>query len=433
MTSQQQGGAGGTRKSWAGTVTAAALITAASAPGQTAGLSPFTDPLIDQLGISRTDISLSYLVGTLAGALALPFIGRALDRWGARLVITAAALVFSSALLAMSFVSEILGLTAGFVFLRMAGQGALTLAATTAVVKAVTYRRGLAVGITAAVGSAGISLTPVLVERLISAGGVQLAWRLEAVAVLVIILPMVLLLPRHRPVAVHKNPAPQDHAPAAGHDGEHGNGHVRERLWSGKQAARTPIFWAIAAALAATGMLSTALAFHQVSILTAQGLSTTEAAANFIPQTVTGILATIILGAVSHRLDPRLALAGSMGLLAAALLFLPLITGTLPGIFYGLLLGGAGGAVRAVEPIALAHYFGTASIGGIRGVISAINVGSTALGPILFSLGRDASGGYVMPSLLASAIPLGVAVFALLCPAPGSTGGILRRSTPAKV
>ncbi|MHA7274868.1 hypothetical protein ACX80Z_15755 [Arthrobacter sp. TMT4-20] len=47
--------------SWSGTVLAAALITAATAPGQTAGLSPFTDPLIEQLEISRTDHSLSYL------------------------------------------------------------------------------------------------------------------------------------------------------------------------------------------------------------------------------------------------------------------------------------------------------------------------------------------------------------------------------------
>lgn len=404
---------------WIGTVTAAALITAASAPGQTAGLSPFTDPLIHQLGVSRTDISFSYLLGTLAGAVALPFIGRALDRWGSRLVIIAAALLFSGTLLAMSFASELIGLTAGFVFLRMAGQGALTLAATTAVVKSVTHRRGLAIGITAAVGSAGISLTPVVVERLISAGGMQLAWRLEAVAVLIVIIPAVFFLPRHRPFAIPETVATRvgDAARIA-----------HQRHWSGKQAARTPIFWVIAAALATTGMLSTALAFHQVSILTAQGLSTTEAAANFIPQTVTGILATIILGAFSHRLDPRLALVGSMGLLVTALLFLPLVTGTLSGVIYGLLLGGAGGAVRAVEPIALAHYYGTVSIGGIRGVISAINVGSTALGPILFSLGRDASQGYVVPSLLAATLPLGVAVFALLCPVPGSSGGILRRT-----
>lgn len=403
---------------WSGTVIAAALITAATAPGQTAGLSPFTDPLIEQLGISRTDLSLSYLIGTLAGAAALPFVGRGLDRWGARKVITAAALVFAATLLALSFATDIAGLTIGFVFLRMAGQGALTLAATTAVVKAITTRRGLALGITAAVGSAGISLTPVLVDRLISAGGVEMAWRYQSLAVLIIILPMVLILPKHRPSAPAK-PVPGDPAP---HPGT-----IPGADWSSRQAARTPIFWAIAAALAATGMLTTGLAFHQISILTTQGLTSTQAAANFIPQTITGILATLIAGALSHRVDPRYALAGSMLLLAGALSFLPFISGLPTALLYGLILGAASGSIRAIEPIALSHYFGTENIGGIRGIITSINVGSTALGPILFSLGRDLTGNYSVPGLAFAILPLSVAVFSLLCPAPGQSKRLMAR------
>lgn len=402
--------------SWSGTVIAAALITAASAPGQTAGLSPFTDPIIEQLGVSRTDISVSYLIGTLVGAAALPFIGRALDRWGARSIITAAVVILSATLFAMSFVVEIYGLTAGFIFLRMAGQGTLTLAATTAVVKAIRTRRGLALGITAAVGSAGISLTPVLMDRLISAGSIQTAWRYQAVAVLLIVLPMVLLLPRHRAQArADTSEGPETTKPAV------------DESWTTGRAARAPIFWAIAAALAATGMLTTGLAFHQISILTSQGLSSTAAAANFIPQTIAGILATLAAGAFSHRLDPRYSLAGSMVLLALALCFLPFVAGVLTAMLYGLALGAAAGALRAVEPIALAHYFGTESIGGIRGIITAINVGSTALGPILFSIGRDLTGNYTVPSIAFAALPIAVAITALLCPVPGQTHRLLRR------
>jgi MFS family permease len=404
----KRGGSGAS--SWSGTVFAASLITAATAPGQTAGLSAFTDPLIEQLGISRTDISVSYLIGTLVGAAALPFVGRGLDRWGARAVITVAALVFSATLLALSFVTDVAGLTAGFVFLRMAGQGALTLAATTAVVKALTTRRGLGLGITAAVGSAGISLTPVLMEQLIGASDVQTAWRYQAAAVLVIILPLVLLLPPHRPRA------PAIRIPRAGRATDPP---VKDENWTSGRAARTPIFWAIAAALAATGMLTTGLAFHQISILTAQGLTSTQAAANFIPQTVAGILATLAAGALSGRIDPRYSLAGCMVLLGAALGFLPFVTGVGSAMAYGLVLGAAAGAVRAIEPIALSHYFGTESIGGIRGIITAINVGSTALGPILFSLGRDLVGNYALPAVSFAVFPLAVAVAALLCPVPG--------------
>ncbi|WP_231554525.1 MFS transporter [Arthrobacter sp. L77] len=407
---------------WWGVVAAGALISAATAPGQTAGLSPLTDPLIDELGISRTDISSSYLLGTLVGAVALPFIGRGIDRWGPRKVILIAVTAFALALLGLSFVSDIYGLTAGFVILRMAGQGTLTLAATTAVVKAFHHRRGLAIGLVSAIGSAGISLTPILVERLVSSGGIALAWRVQSVAVLVVVLPMILFLPRHqkRPQPVpgqHRLPAAPAHpaGPAVAGRAPSGSGD-----WTTEEAARTPIFWVIAAALAATGMLSTALAFHQVSILTGQGLSTTEAAANFIPQTITAILATLTVGVVAHKLDPRYALTGSMALLAAALCFLPLITGFGLAVAYGLVLGAAGGAIRAIEPIALAHYYSTESIGGIRGVITSINVGSTALGPILFSIGRDITGSYTAPSLIAALIPVTVGTVALFCPSPGS-------------
>ncbi len=57
---------------WWTTVAAAGLISVMTAPGQTAGLSVFTDPLIDGLGIDRTAIALSYLIGTLIGAAAQP-------------------------------------------------------------------------------------------------------------------------------------------------------------------------------------------------------------------------------------------------------------------------------------------------------------------------------------------------------------------------
>lgn len=58
----------------------ASIVAAVTAPEQTAGVSVFTDHLIRDLGVSRTLISTSYLIGTLGGALALPLVGRALDR-----------------------------------------------------------------------------------------------------------------------------------------------------------------------------------------------------------------------------------------------------------------------------------------------------------------------------------------------------------------
>ena len=57
-----------------------------TAPGQTVGVSVFVDPMIADLGVSRSEISIAYFVGTLTGATALPSVGRWIDRVGVRRV-----------------------------------------------------------------------------------------------------------------------------------------------------------------------------------------------------------------------------------------------------------------------------------------------------------------------------------------------------------
>lgn len=385
---------------WWSAVLAAGLISAMTFPGQTAGLSVFTDPLIAELDIDRTAISLSYLVGTLLGASAQPLIGRALDRWDARTVIICIGTGFAVILLLLSFVTEILGLTVGFVGVRMAGQGALSLAVTTAVARAVTERRGLALGISASIGSAGISLAPIGLERLISAVGVHAAWRWEALAVLVLVLPAALLMKSAHRRGVSETAS----RPAKG--------------WTLAQARRTGMFWVICAATSATAMLSTALVFHQIAILGDQGLSPLEAAANFLPQTITGLLMTLLVGSLIDRTNPRIWLVVSMGFMAAALLFVPLASPGWLAIMYGLILGSAGGALRGMEAASLVRYFGVLHIGSIRGLSVSLSLAASAFGPYALAFAADLAGGFVLPSMILSIIPLTILVAGVLVKDP---------------
>ena len=57
-----------------------------SIPGQTIGVSTFTDSLIEVLNISRDKISLAYMVGTILSSFLLTKAGRLYDSHGARLV-----------------------------------------------------------------------------------------------------------------------------------------------------------------------------------------------------------------------------------------------------------------------------------------------------------------------------------------------------------
>lgn len=391
-------------------VAMASIASIMTAPGQTAAISVFTDPLIEELGITRTDLSLSYLVGTLAGAAAMPAVGRALDKHGVRAVMTALGIVFGAVLIGLSYAADVFGLTAGFVGIRMVGQGALGLAATTAVAVHVTHRRGLALGITAAAGSAGISMAPVLLERLVASHGVDAVWKYEGLAVWAIVIPVALFGLRSAGKVSVTDRAPVSSSTQAGAD--------NPGVWTTRRALRTPMFWAIAAGLAASGMLSTAVNFHQVSLLGEQGLSATAAAANFIPQTVAGLVSTLALGALADSIAPKLGVAVSMGLLCAALVSIPLVTPGLLAIVYGLILGCAAGSMRAIEAAAYAHYFGTSHIGGIRGVATMISVGSTAFGPLALSIGHDAFGGYVPVVLGLAVIPAAVGIAVAVTPAP---------------
>ena len=45
-------------------------------PGQTNGVSLFFDPAMADLGLTRVEVALAYTVGTLAGTLPEPLIGR---------------------------------------------------------------------------------------------------------------------------------------------------------------------------------------------------------------------------------------------------------------------------------------------------------------------------------------------------------------------
>lgn len=391
---------------WATLVAAAGVVSVMTAPGQTAGLSVFTDPLISELDISRTGISASYFFGTLVGAAAQPFVGRALDRFGARLVTAVIGAAFASVLFALSFVGDIIGLTAGFVGVRMLGQGALSLAATTAVARAITRHRGLALGITSALGSAGISLAPVGLERLISAVGIQAAWRWEAVIVAAVVIPLAVILPgRSRRAHPLEDLSTAQIA-------------VQKESWVLGDAARTGMFWVITASLAVSGMLGTGLAFHQIAILGERGLTPFEAATNFLPQTVTGIAATLLVGVFIDRVSPKVFVIFSMLTLAGSLLLLPFVAADGTAVLYGLILGAAGGSLRGMEAAAYVRFYGTAHIGSIRGVATAIGLASTALGPIALSVGVDISGTFTSPAVAFSVLPLLVAVLAVFVRAP---------------
>ncbi|WP_205414134.1 MFS transporter [Amycolatopsis thermalba] len=381
-------------------IAAASVALALTAPGQTAAVSVFVDPIIHDLGVSRSAVSTAYLIGSLSGAFVMPFLGRLIDRFGPSRIMAGIALCFGAILIASTAASEITGLTAAFIGIRVGGQGALNLVATTTVAIYVHRRRGFAIGVASAIGTAGISLTPMLLERLVSDWGWRHVWIAEGVAVWLLVVPAALLLLPRRPPAR----TPDDEAETAP------GSSLPPVDWTLAQAMRTGMFWVVTAGVGTCALVATGLNFHQQSLLGERGLTATEAAATFLPQTIAGLIATFGLGWLADRFSDRLLIITTMATLALATAGAGWLTPGFTAVLYGLALGACGNGIRTLEAVAFPRCFGLRHLGAIRGVVHSVTVGASAFGPLLLALGRDHATTYRPILLVMTALPLAVTV-----------------------
>ena len=167
-------------------------------PGQTAGVSVFFDPITADLQISRTSASIAYAVGTLAGILPAPVIGRWIDRRGPRLTATIIAGGLALACVCMAFVESAMTLLIGFALLRGMAIGGLSLVSQQVVNLWFVHRRGTA----AAAASLGLAAGSMVFPQLIVFDlGVRLAGRLSRTGLArpLTILPIAAALFRDRP------------------------------------------------------------------------------------------------------------------------------------------------------------------------------------------------------------------------------------------
>ena len=387
-----------------------AVAFALSAPGQTDGISVFIDPMIDELGLSRSGVSTAYLLATLASATILPRVGRFLDQAGSRRSLLLIAVAFGTALAATAGVRGFVSLTIAFFFLRLLGQGSLSLVASTAVAPWFVRRRGFAIGVTTAVGASLMSLVPIGSAALIRATGWRVSWLVLAGVVAVVLLPIALRGIVDTPADIGQRPdgqPPPDNDHTTVGDGYEGS-------FTRRDALRTPAFWVLAGAVATTSGIGTGLQFHQIALLGEQGLSPIEAAANFLPQTAGVLLTTLVVGALTDRIGLRWILIAGMATQAAAMLVVPSIAPGPSALVYGLLLGSAGAMVRTSEAAATPRLYGLRELGAIRGVVRFVSVAASALGPVVLAVGRELTGSYTLTLTLLLVIPAAITLAALL-------------------
>lgn len=396
-------------------VALASITGALTGPGQTLGVSVFVDHFITDLDLTRSQVSTAYLIGTLVAAVGLPYIGRRIDHIGVRKAMTWIAVAFGAALVGMAGVQGFVLLVLGFVAIRLFGQGSLSLVSTLSVTLWFEERRGTALGIYSTAMSILMSLVPVGLSFVVLGWGWRQAWIVAAVAILAIVVPIARFGIIDRPSDVGQVPD----GPSR-HESDGPSKPPAPSLTRG-QALRTFPFWSLAAATGSVGMLSTALNFHQISLLGDAGLTATEAAAMFLPQVVGAAVAGVTFGYLADRLTGRVLIPITMALLTISLLLASVLTPGMLIVVYAIALGAAGGASRSIGSTLLPRWFGVDHIGSIQGAFVFLGVASTALGPVLFSLARDAAGDFSQAARWFALVPVAAGVLASFI-RPGAQG-----------
>jgi MFS family permease len=377
-----------------------------SLPPYTIGL--FMGPLQHEFGWQRTSISAGITILTICSAISAPFVGQAISRFGANLLIIFGLVCGSAGY----FVLNLMGSSIVFFWALMAGMallgsgcGPVTLSHL--VVTAFETRRGTALGI--AMMGIGVSgaLAPPLLGHVIDLHGWRAGYFAVCCAMLAAIPVMLFLL------VANKARFPTI-APAV-------------RAAGGATPWRDPVLGLLLASFFCVALASGGAVVHYVPMLLDSGYESTRstAAASFLGiSLLTGRLLTGIV--IDRAFAPTVAcvvmLGGSLGYLILFGLgpdWTPLVA---------ILVGFTLGAELDLIAYLVSRYFPPVLYGRIVGVLYSGFLFGVAFSPLVFALFRDVFGSY-SPCLLWASGLLGIAsvLFRRLPPFAGSAQANGRR------
>lgn len=404
-----------------GPVIAAACTVAlvASAPGQTVVVSQFNDSFTRALGLSATQLSTAYLVGTVCAAVPLTLVGAVADRFGPRRVMFVIGLLFGGACVAAGQARSLPVLTLCFFGLRFLGQGSLSMLS--GHVLALWYERKLGTinGIKMVFAQGGFALTPWLAIGLISWLGWRWAYAALGLLVWIVVLPLAAFVLRDRPEEkgqrLDGDAAPIEDEFAAGPDPKH-----PDPAFTLKQTLATRAFWILAAATVLSGFTGTALLFHAQPILIARGLDPSLSAAMSMSWALAVAALVLPVGYLADRLPPRGLLALAGGLMAASPALVVFADSAVLLCVAMALYGVAMAIGTAVGVPTIARYFGRRHHGSIRGFLTFLAVAGTGLGPVVLGVSLDYSGSFTAGLSLCVGLAIALALASLTLRRPVS-------------
>jgi predicted MFS family arabinose efflux permease len=355
----------------------------------------FLKPIMADTGWHRSTASFALSVGGILGAIAVPILGRMMDRWSIRRVALPGIVVYTIFMSLMGLAPAVL-----WIFTLMFAMAEMTSAIQTPLgyAKAISAwfdrRRGLALGIAMSGVGLGAFVIPQVAERLIE----RIGWRGTYVSLglltLVIAFPVVALWIRE--------PRPGE--------GERGNAAAITVLagHTVREAANTARFWMLGAAFFLVAVGINGSAAHIVPLLTDHGLSAAAATATLAIFGLATMGGRLLAGFLVDRIFAPYVATFFFLAPIAGFAFLASASGMLPAA--GVVLMGMGlGTEIDLIAFLVTRYFGQRAFGQLYGYFFMIFGLGSSFGRFLAGLVYDLAGSYT-PALIGAALALVAAV-----------------------
>lgn len=383
-------------------------------------LGPFMMPMIDDLGWTRAEFTLSRSLAQFVMGFTGFIIGAWVDRFGPRPLMLAGATVLSVALALHSQVDHIWQwLLLNGVLATVGGALLGNLVVNVTLAKWFVERRGQAVAWAAmGVSAAGIVITP-LVTVSVDLLGWRDTWLVLAAASALLVYPIAFVMRR----------MPEDHGlhPDGRSDAEVAAGHAHraqldfDRSMTRREALRTVVFYSLVFSFGLFSINIVVMLLQTVPYLTDYGFSRSEAAYAITVASVPAMLSKPVWGYFIDRLPAKpLAALGASGTgLALFAIVASVNSGSLVWIYAAYFLLGLGwGGMIPLQEVIWASYFGRRYLGAVRSAALPFALLLGAGAPLAVSYYHDQAGTYQGALLVVAALNVLSGFLVQLIPPP---------------
>jgi MFS family permease len=385
-------------------VVLAALAMVGTLPGRTQGLGLITESLLRDLQIDRVYFARINLWATLIGALFSIGVGRLIDRFGSRIVLTVVAVALASVVFGMSVTRDVAMMAILITLTRGFGQSALSVVSITMVGQWFVRRLNLAMAVYTVLLSIGFMIAFPLIGAIVLSRGWRAAWWIIGLALLLGLAPLAFLLVRRSPESVSIDV----------------DGSELPTDYTLRDALSTPSFWVFGISSAVYGLIASGIALFNESILAERRFDASTYHRSLIIVALTSLAGNFLGGWIASKWKMNRLLALAMVLLAGSLAALPHVSTQTHVAIYAAVMGLAGGFVIVIFFSFWSAAYGRKHLGKIQGAAQALTVIASALGPLILAETVSRTGSYAAIFYLLTAVVIVLALLAWIVKVPSN-------------